>query len=112
MPGGDRTGPIGNGPMTGRAAGFCVGNQIPGYTNPSNIGYGKRYGFGREFGRGFNRRNMGRRGLFLQRNYREHYVSSDISKTEELSYLENTIKNLEDEIKAIRERIKDLSKEK
>ena len=31
MPGGDRTGPAGMGPMTGRAAGYCTGNPAPGY---------------------------------------------------------------------------------
>ncbi|MBN1664285.1 MAG: DUF5320 domain-containing protein [Deltaproteobacteria bacterium] len=35
MPGGDRTGPAGMGPMTGRAAGFCAGYPTPGYTNPA-----------------------------------------------------------------------------
>lgn len=30
MPGGDRTGPMGQGPMTGRSAGFCSGNRMPG----------------------------------------------------------------------------------
>ncbi|MCF7936520.1 MAG: DUF5320 domain-containing protein [Synergistales bacterium] len=34
MPGGDRTGPAGYGPMTGRAAGYCAGNGAPGFTNP------------------------------------------------------------------------------
>ncbi|MCK4572373.1 DUF5320 domain-containing protein [candidate division WOR-3 bacterium] len=34
MPGGDRTGPAGLGPMTGRAAGYCAGYQVPGYANP------------------------------------------------------------------------------
>ena len=34
MPGGDRTGPRGMGPMTGRAAGYCAGYGMPGYTNP------------------------------------------------------------------------------
>jgi hypothetical protein len=33
MPGGDGTGPIGMGPLTGRHAGFCAGFKIPGYTN-------------------------------------------------------------------------------
>ena len=33
MPGGDRTGPVGMGPMTGRAAGFCAGYGAPGYAN-------------------------------------------------------------------------------
>ena len=34
MPGGDRTGPMGFGPMTGRAAGYCAGYGVPGYMNP------------------------------------------------------------------------------
>ncbi len=34
MPNGDGTGPMGSGPMTGRAAGFCVGYSMPGYVNP------------------------------------------------------------------------------
>lgn len=42
MPGGDRTGPKGMGPMTGRAAGYCAGFGVPGY---ANAGRGFR-GFG------------------------------------------------------------------
>jgi hypothetical protein len=34
MPRGDRTGPAGMGPMTGRAAGYCAGYDMPGYMNP------------------------------------------------------------------------------
>jgi hypothetical protein len=34
MPLGDRTGPRGMGPMTGRAAGYCAGYGMPGYMNP------------------------------------------------------------------------------
>ena len=45
MPGGDRTGPAGNGPMTGRAAGFCAGPNAPGYANQG----GGRGGGGRGF---------------------------------------------------------------
>jgi hypothetical protein len=52
MPGGDRTGPIGAGPRTGRAAGYCAGYGLPGYANP--IG-GRGFGFGRGFGRGLGR---------------------------------------------------------
>jgi len=33
MPGGDRTGPSGQGPMTGRAAGYCTGSSAPGFAN-------------------------------------------------------------------------------
>jgi hypothetical protein len=33
MPFGDRTGPRGMGPMTGRRAGYCAGFGRPGFTN-------------------------------------------------------------------------------
>ncbi|MBN1630023.1 MAG: DUF5320 domain-containing protein [Thermoleophilia bacterium] len=54
MPGGDRTGPQGAGPLTGRAAGYCAGNATPGYTT---AGLGRGYGMGRGGG-GRGRRNM------------------------------------------------------
>jgi hypothetical protein len=65
MPGGDRTGPLGMGPMTGRAAGYCAGYAVPGYMNPvpgrGFFGRGRGRGwFGRGMGRGFGRgRGMG-----------------------------------------------------
>ncbi len=40
MPWGDRTGPMGYGPMTGRGAGLCTGYPTPGYMNP---GFGGRF---------------------------------------------------------------------
>ena len=57
MPSGDRTGPAGLGPMTGRAAGYCAGYAVPGYANPvdGRLGIGFRGGFGRGFGRGTGR---------------------------------------------------------
>jgi len=42
MPRGDRTGPAGIGPMTGRAAGYCAGYNTPGFMNP----YGGRFAAG------------------------------------------------------------------
>jgi len=55
MPGGDRTGPLGMGPMTGRAAGFCAGYPVPGYMNPvPGRGF---FGGGRGGGRSRGRRN-------------------------------------------------------
>jgi len=58
MPRGDRTGPWGQGPMTGRAAGYCAGYPVPGFMNPTP-GFGRRGGFGRGGrrgrGRGFGR---------------------------------------------------------
>jgi len=62
MPGGDRTGPAGAGPMTGRAAGYCAGYPVPGHTNP--IG-----------GRGFFGRGMGRGG---GRGFRRSYYATGL----------------------------------
>lgn len=51
MPFGDRTGPQGLGPRTGRGAGYCSGFSGPGFMNPA-AGRGF-YGFGRGRGRGW-----------------------------------------------------------
>ncbi len=57
MPRGDGTGPAGMGPMTGRAAGYCIGYPVPGFMNPVGgrgyWGWGRGGGRGRGFGRGF-----------------------------------------------------------
>ena len=52
MPRGDRTGPSGMGPMTGRGVGYCRGYGMPGYSNPVpgrglGMGWGRRRGGGR-----------------------------------------------------------------
>ncbi|RQV97738.1 hypothetical protein EH220_04460 [bacterium] len=60
MPGGDRTGPLGMGPRTGRAAGFCSGNDQPGYAG-SRGGRGRGLGLGRGLGQGYGRRGRGMR---------------------------------------------------
>ncbi|MBN2293977.1 MAG: DUF5320 domain-containing protein [Pirellulales bacterium] len=55
MPGGDRTGPMGMGPMTGRAAGYCAGFPTPGFMNaPGGRGLGG--GRGGRGGRGWRNR--------------------------------------------------------
>ncbi|NPV52698.1 MAG: DUF5320 domain-containing protein [Firmicutes bacterium] len=51
MPRGDGTGPVGLGPMTGRAAGYCAGFPVPGFMNPVGL-WGAAYGRGPGFGRG------------------------------------------------------------
>jgi len=52
MPGGDRTGPLGAGQITGRGAGFCTGYGVPGYLNPVGRGFGRGAGFMRGLGGG------------------------------------------------------------
>ena len=48
MPSGDRTGPMGFGPMTGRGFGYCAGYPTPGFAR----GWGRGMGGGRGWGRG------------------------------------------------------------
>ena len=55
MPGFDRTGPDGRGPMTGRGLGYCAGNVQPG-TMPYGRGLGRgnrRMPWGRGMGNRF-----------------------------------------------------------
>ncbi len=64
MPAGDRTGPMGQGPRSGRGKGLCSGNDTPGFENDENrrragrTGNGSATGRGRGPGRG---RGFGRR---------------------------------------------------
>jgi hypothetical protein len=53
MPRGDRRGPEGFGPMTGRGMGYCAGNDTPGYMNGFKGFFRRGLGCGRGFGRGF-----------------------------------------------------------
>jgi len=65
MPGGDGTGPMGMGAMTGRAAGFCAGYASPGYVNPvggrgfGGVGRGRGGGWGPRSGFGIGRFGWG-----------------------------------------------------
>ena len=52
MPGGDRTGPMGRGPGTGRAIGYCHGFDFPGYAKGSKRGMNMGGGFGGRFAGG------------------------------------------------------------
>ena len=64
MPGGDGTGPLGLGPMTGRAAGYCAGFPVPGYMNPwaGRGWWGRGMAWGRPWGFGLGRGLAWRRG--------------------------------------------------
>jgi len=120
MPGGNRTGPVGNGPRTGRGLGYCSGYESPGFTkvSPLSRGFGRGLGRGRGFGRGFWRYG---RGFWRRDNYPNYYQGPNPyyekdyprpSNEEEKSYLENIVKDLESELKQVKERIQALSKEK
>ena len=63
MPGKDGTGPMGFGPMTGRAAGLCADIRMPGFVNSMpgrgfGFGFGGGQGFGSGYGKAWGRQNM------------------------------------------------------
>jgi len=112
MPGGDRTGPEAYGPRTGRNLGYCAGYNSPGFTK----------GIPRGRGRGLRRRFWVRdRNFWYRSNYPGPYYESKLynqvplpvhNQDDEKSYLEGMVKNLEEELKTIQERLQYLSKEK
>jgi hypothetical protein len=118
MPSGDRTGPEGVGPRTGRALGYCSGYDDPGYTKGlprGGRGYGRRYGRG--YGRGF---CWGRRRACYPYPDEWYYPNRypayptepypEMKREDEKHYLENLVKNLENELKQIKKRLQDLGK--
>ena len=75
MPGFDQTGPVGQGPMTGRRMGRCTNYGAGRRNQPMNANANENLptedasGFG--FGRGFRGRGRGRgRGMGLQNRFR------------------------------------------
>jgi len=106
MPGGDGTGPLGLGPRTGRALGFCAGYNVPGYMNIAGRGF-RRF-FGRGFGRGF----AWRRWMFAQ-VIAPYRIWEPIYPPTPGYYptKEEQIRNLESEARAIEEEQKELGRE-
>jgi hypothetical protein len=114
MPRGDRTGPMGFGPMTGRGMGFCGGFGSPGFMNPGynrgfEFGYGRGWRAG--YGRGAGYRGWGRgygRGLgfpyYGPRGYDAPAEGlSDQALDEEVGFLKNQLAAIEDRLAEIEE---------
>ena len=114
MPRGDGTGPMGGGPMTGRAAGYCAGYDAPGYANP---GPGRGFGMGRGGGgRGWRWRHWFRAtGLpgwarFGDAPSWEYGPPAPTTREQETEMLKTQAGWLKEQLEAISERIADLEK--
>jgi len=81
MPRGDRSGPDGYGPRTGRGLGYCNGYDTPGFARGSGRGFGRGFGF--------------RRNTYSRKNQKQLLQ-------EELADLEAEKQYIEEEIKAIK----------
>lgn len=128
MPGGDGTGPLGMGPMTGRSAGFCAGYGIPGYANPipgRGTGF---WGMGRGFfggGRGW-RHVYYATGLpgwmrfggypaipYVPQPYATQPYMPQMTPEQELEYLKNQSQFIQNTLEEIKKRMDELvSKDK
>jgi hypothetical protein len=103
MPRGDGTGPRGMGPMTGRAAGFCAGYDVPGFGNPA-LGRG----FGMGGGRGWRNRfyATGIPGRMLYHRYYPPIAQTDPEMEKQL--LKNQADALESELDFVKKRLSEI----
>ncbi|HPE62864.1 MAG TPA: DUF5320 domain-containing protein [Methanothrix sp.] len=119
MPGGDRTGPAGYGPRTGRGMGYCSGSDAPGYFN---AGFGGPFGAGRGGGLGRGGGGRGRCMRFWSRGPEfwsaapgagfVPYPPAAPSPEAEMAGLEEVAERLEAQLKSIKARIEELKSEK
>ena len=113
MPGGDRTGPAGYGPRTGRGLGYCAGYSTPGYTRGGGFGRGRGRGWGRGFGRGFGRGwGWGYSDpYYVPYSPAPVYVPTQpITSSDQLSMLKQEKEYLESEMKGMQGAIEDISR--
>lgn len=132
MPAGDGSGPAGMGSRTGRGLGYCNGYESPGFTRGVPMGgggFGRGAGFGR--GRGFGRgagfgRGFGRGFGFAGRRFYPAYgnvqpvaqgqaqaqVQPQVqyTKENEIADLKAERRFIEEDLRAIDQRLKDLEK--
>lgn len=110
MPYGDRRGPFGEGPRSGRGLGYCSGYDSPGYlrTGRSFLG-GRCSGF---FGRGRGWRNMFyATGLPGWARFNNTSWKGIIAQNEE-DFLRSQVSFLEEQLKSAKMRLDELKSEK
>lgn len=116
MPRGDRTGPLGLGPRSGRGAGYCAGYGSPGFVNPGPFfGFGYGYGRGQGAGFGLGRGRGFRRCFFAQPfgwgyQYGAQYipVPTQFGSGDEKAFLAGEAKILKDQLSQIEKRLSEL----
>jgi hypothetical protein len=120
MPRGDRTGPTGLGPMTGRRGGFCAGFGMPGYANPvPGRGFGMGFGRGRgAWSRGFGGGGRGWRNWYYatgQPGWMRFGAAAapftSVDPEMEKQALKNQAEAMQGELDAIRRRLEEVEKE-
>ena len=115
MPRGNGTGPNGSGPKTGRGAGYCAGNGLPGYASSNfgrGIGRGAGFGQGRGFGFGRGRgAGLGFRAGPAVPVVPAQAAPLDADRTADLERwnLERQAEALEEELELVRARLESIA---
>ncbi len=135
MPRFNRTGPLGEGPMTGRRMGYCTGQELEGsdrgfgtgagrgagagrgFGGVQGAGFGRGPGLGRGagFGRGFGQGAGFGRGFgwnYSQDAAGERETGGDVSRGDELGSLKSEVAGLKDRLGSLLEKIEALSADK
>jgi len=113
MPRGDRTGPLGEGPMTGRAAGNCAGYPEPGFASApgrARPGRGAGGGFARGAGRGYRNRYYAT-GVPLSAYSAPGYLPA-LERDEEVALLKSESQRLKSVLENIDKRLEQLDDDK
>lgn len=122
MPRGDKTGPQGMGPRTGRGMGYCSGYDVPGFMNPGPGAVGRffsgglglargrgrampGYGMGMAWGRGTGRG----RGYSSFPSYPEAGPPAPLSAEEEKTFIQGSIAALKSRLEEMEKRLSELS---
>jgi len=105
MPGGDGTGPMGMGSMTGRGMGYCAGYSVPG---SANYGFGRGMGCGRGFRRMFNRTGMMGWARYGAYPYGFQPNSSQAAAVDDREVLQNQAAFLEKQLNQVRDQLSKL----
>lgn len=107
VPRGDRTGPMGYGPRSGRAAGFCAGYPVPGYLNPV-----PRWGFRRAW-----RMHAYTFPWYAPPYHPVYhppgipgYYPAELSKQQEKAILEDQARVLEDQVEALKSDLEEIQR--
>lgn len=99
---------MGAGPLTGRGAGWCAGNERPGYANPAS-----RLGLGLGYRRGGGGGGRGWRNMYyatgLSRWARPEFVPPAPAAEQELADLKAQAANLAEGLDVIRKRIEEIA---
>lgn len=106
MPRGNKTGPDGMGPMTGRAMGFCNGFNSSGFTRGVDLGRGAK--FGRGGGRGCGR-GIGFARVF---NMNADYAEQNFNPINSKESIKTEIESVEKYLNELKNMVNEKSGEK